>query len=82
MFEAVGPTRSYESTREQRPAKHCNLSVAKALQQGSVEQPQRHSQRRVQIQYERGVKSCHVKCLKFIFENQAEARQDGDNQHL
>lgn len=82
MSEAVRPAGRNQSPREQRASEYRNFTVAEALEQHAVEQPQRHTEGRVQIQDKRRVKRTHVKRPKFVFEDETERSQHRDDKHL
>lgn len=82
MSEAVGPAGRDKSAREERASEYRDFSVAEAFQQHSVEQPQRHPERRVQIQDKRRIKCTHIQRPKFVFEDETERSQHRDDKHL
>lgn len=82
MSEAVRPAGCNESPREQRAAEYRDFTVAEALEQHAVEEPQRHPEGRVQIQDKRRVKSTHVQRPKLVFEDETERSQHRDDKHL
>lgn len=80
--EGGSPRGGDESAGEQRSTQDRDLPVAEAFEKRSVEQPQRHAQRWVQVEDQRGVEGGHVELPELVFEDETEARQHRHDEHL